>query len=154
MQTTRAVKCSNCRNTRFQTVPHKMVADVDGAAYTAMCEAQQCTECVQRILNIDDHEQFVNEIVKVIAKEGRIGPEAFRKLRRHSGVAAQDLARWLEVTPTTVSRWENSKRPAPRAAFIVLSIIALEHIEGETKTRDTLDRSASVRASIATGESA
>jgi transcriptional regulator with XRE-family HTH domain len=54
------------------------------------------------------------------------------------GLRAADLAELLDVAAETVSRWENAQRTVDRPAWVALSAMVLDRIEGGTRTLDRL----------------
>jgi DNA-binding transcriptional regulator YiaG len=82
------------------------------------------------------------EIASQLALEGPVSGEAFRYMRGALGIQAKDLATLLDVTPETVSRWENGARDLDRGAWIALGGMALEKAGKPTVTRERLERAA------------
>lgn len=56
-------------------------------------------------------------------------PQGFRAWRLEHKLSQTDLARLLEVTNTTVHRWESSKRPIPHTVALALLYLGLTNVE-------------------------
>jgi len=71
----------------------------------------RCRRCGAESVGIDNMEGLHDEIAATIIKShARLqGPEV-RFLRKHLGWSGEDFARYFQVKPETVSRWENGKQ--------------------------------------------
>jgi DNA-binding XRE family transcriptional regulator len=58
-------------------------------------------------------------------------------IRKSLGLRAADLGELLDVSPETISRWENSHRAAERSVWNTLADLVADRLRG---TRTTLDR--------------
>ena len=87
---------------------------------------------------------FERALVAELAR-GEVGPQAFRFLRRAAGLQGSRLAELLDVTPGTVSRWENGRKPLERRAVALVAALALEAQGDRAATRDLLERLATRR---------
>ena len=132
------MKCTHCQSEEFETVMNTMYALVDGFEYEADGFAQQCSTCLSRRVAGDHLEQFEDNIVRVIAKTLRVGPNAFKRLQSAAGVKGIELAAWLEVTPASVSRWATGLNSVPIPVFVVLAELASERLVGRCYLRDSL----------------
>jgi DNA-binding transcriptional regulator YiaG len=66
-----------------------------------------------------------------ISDELKLGGRDIRFLRRAIGVKAVDLAKFLDVTPETVSRWENGREPISTNAERVLRMRVYNTLKGK-----------------------
>ena len=60
-----------------------------------------------------------------LAKHGHMDQEIFRFTRKALGFTAAALAEKMDVSETTISRWENDKNEIPRSAAVVMTLMAL-----------------------------
>ncbi len=74
-----------------------------------------------------------------LARSGTVGPQAFRWLRNAARLPLVRLAELLDVTPGTVSRWENGKQLLDRRAVALVSALALEAQGGRAVALDLLE---------------
>ena len=129
------MKCFNCKGETFETVEgHEMKTVVDGIAYTATCPVFQCCLCANMLIDGDNVERFDDAVNRRLAKYMQVGPDALKRLLSAGDIKGKDAAELLDVTATTVSRWVNGRAPIPKAAFIVIAVIALEMIENGCST--------------------
>ena len=63
-----------------------------------------------------------------LAQSGAEGPAAFRYMRKVLGLKGVELAKMLETTPETVSRWEHSKHPIDVKAVRLLASMVLQEL--------------------------
>ena len=74
-------------------------------------EVRRCPECGEYEVDIPRIEDLHRLIAQEIAdKEARLAPQEVRFLRKYLGFSGVDFAGILDVTPETVSRWENGKK--------------------------------------------
>ncbi|MET0403737.1 MAG: type II TA system antitoxin MqsA family protein [Cystobacter sp.] len=74
-------------------------------------EVHRCGECGEYEVDIPRIEQLHRLIAQEVAdKEARLTPAEIRFLRKYLGFSGVDFAAVLDVTPETVSRWENGKK--------------------------------------------
>ena len=74
-------------------------------------EVHRCPECGEYEVEIPRIEDLHRLIAQEVAtKEARLTPLEIRFLRKYLGFSGVDFAAVLDVTPETVSRWENDKK--------------------------------------------
>ena len=69
---------------------------------------------------------FDHALTGDLARSGAVGPQGFRWLRKAARLPSVRLAELLDVTPGTVSRWENGKQALDRRAVALVAALALE----------------------------
>ncbi len=74
-----------------------------------------------------------------LARSGTVGPQGFRWLRKAARLPSVRLAELLDVTPGTVSRWENGKQALDRRAVALVSALALEALGSRAAALDLLE---------------
>jgi DNA-binding transcriptional regulator YiaG len=80
---------------------------------------------------------FERWVVEMLCMHGKPSPEGLQFLRTRSRLKAADFAELIDVSPETVSRWENDKNEMPTSTWELMVSIAEEKLQGKT---DTLDR--------------
>ena len=55
------------------------------------------------------------------------------------GLKGLELARLLQVTPESLSRWENGKREVDRSAWILLADLVIDQVAGTKVRRERLE---------------
>jgi DNA-binding transcriptional regulator YiaG len=121
------------------------VADVLHEVASAIPGDPVCARTLERTLRDDQSEAaFERALVAELAR-GEVGPQGFSFLRRAAGLQASRLAALLDVTPGTVSRWENGRKPRERRAVALAAALALEAQGDRAATRDLLERLAARR---------
>jgi putative zinc finger/helix-turn-helix YgiT family protein len=74
-------------------------------------EVRRCPECGEYEVDIPRIEELHRLIAhEVASKKARLTPQEIRLLRKYLGFSGVDFAAVLDVTPETVSRWENGKK--------------------------------------------
>jgi DNA-binding transcriptional regulator YiaG len=66
-----------------------------------------------------------------ISDEFKLNGQEIRFLRRAIGIKAVELAKFLDVTPETVSRWENGREPISTNAERVLRMRVYNTLKGK-----------------------
>jgi transcriptional regulator with XRE-family HTH domain len=69
----------------------------------------------------------------------------FKFIRKALGLRASELGDLLDVSPETISRWENSHRAAERSVWNTLADLVSDKLRGK---RTTLDRLTTPRSRI------
>lgn len=118
---------------------------VAGTEYRVAIPAWACTQCDEVVLDGPSLVRAELTVAAELAKKGPIGPETFRFMRRAIATRAAEIARLLDVSPETVSHWENGRNAPPRAAWMLVSGLVLDAAAGETSTRERLESAAVAR---------
>lgn len=88
-------------------------------------EVRRCAECGEYEVDIPRVEELHRLIAQEVAsKVARLTPEEIRFLRKHLGFSGVDFAAVLDVTPETVSRWENGKKQMSPVSERALRLMA------------------------------
>lgn len=131
-------RCVECGGSEMKATRSDERVKVAGRTFAAKIPATRCVKCGAKYLS---HEAVgVLELAAAgeLARHGEVPSEAFGFMRRTLGLKALELARLLDVTPETVSRWEHGKQPIDRGAAALLSAMVLDRIDGRTTTLDSL----------------
>ena len=75
----------------------------------------------------------------LVNKPGRLTGKELRFLRTTLGLAQHSLATMMDVTDQSVSLWERTGR-VPKLQDAVLRKLVLEHLEGDGKLSDMIER--------------
>ena len=145
MKKTRANKCEQCK--AGARVPFAFVVkrQLDGRAFSGEVPATRCDNCGEELVSGPGLGLFDNALTAQLARSGMVGPQGFRWLRGRAGLEAKQLAVLLDVSPGTVSRWENGKKPLERRAVALVATLALEALGERADTRGLLGQLASGR---------
>jgi putative zinc finger/helix-turn-helix YgiT family protein len=75
-------------------------------------EVRACGNCGEREVVLPKIEELHRLIASLVAnKPARLTSAEFRFLRKYLGFSGADFARYIDVQPETLSRWENGKTP-------------------------------------------
>jgi len=85
-----------------------------------------------------DQRALENAAARWIIDHGVTAPETIRALRAGAGLTGSQLAELLGVDRSQVSRWENGKADPGIALWNTVAQLALESMEGSTRTVDRL----------------
>ncbi|MDY0001846.1 MAG: helix-turn-helix domain-containing protein [Polyangia bacterium] len=122
------MKCAQCDNGTLETGVVERTVKVGELSYTAEVPAKVCPRCGAYRLSMDTVRRLSAKIAADLAKEGVATPEVFRYLRKRLKLSAKELATLLDVTPETVSRWENGKHPMDLRALKLLGAMVLDSL--------------------------
>jgi transcriptional regulator with XRE-family HTH domain len=137
-------RCPRCDAAEFGPALHAYVREVDGRIFKAELEARRCGKCGEELV-LRAALLAADRALTAALASGPVGAEGFQWLRRAAGLPAQDLAALLDLTPGTVSRWENSKNPLERRAVAIVAALALEALGEPANLRELLDNLVSGR---------
>jgi len=145
MKKRRSKKCELCGVGERVPFAYLVKREIDGRTYTAEVPATRCNKCGEVLISGPGLVLFDSALTVQLARSGSIGPRGFRWLRGRAGLEAKKLAALLDVSPGTVSRWENGKKPLERRAVALVASLALEALGEPASTRDLLGQLASGR---------
>lgn len=132
------LRCASCRVGRLRktrAVDHLTIAS---HTFSARLPALRCASCGEHFFDAQGLARFELRIAVSLARSGVASGEAMRFLRKVAGMRAADLAELLDVTPETVSRWENGKQALDRRALAVLAALVIDQSEGRAVVLDAL----------------
>jgi DNA-binding transcriptional regulator YiaG len=81
---------------------------------------------------------------ELIARQIR-DPAVFKWLRKMANLTAAELAELLDVTPETISHWENGHSAPSRATWAILDALVEDASEDRTTTLDRLRANSEAR---------
>ncbi len=84
----------------------------------------------------EDLQRFESLVARSLIELGERTGDAFRYVRKVHGLSAVALAELLDVTPSTLSRWEHGEPDAN--AFALLGGLFTDKLAGRTDTADHL----------------
>ncbi len=132
-------KCPNCKSTKkLKAVRSAEEYEIAGHKFIVTVHALQCSECEEDLVQADELRRAELAVAERIARAGIVSGDAFRHMRGALGMKATELAELLQVTPESISRWENDKREVDRSAAMLLASMVLDTVEGKTTTRERL----------------
>ena len=97
-------------------------------AFTLTLPAKRCPSCDLVVFEGDVPQRALLLAGLALADLGLPSPEAVRDLRYGLGLKAAELARFFDVTASTVSHWENGRTALPRAVWVALATLAAENL--------------------------
>jgi DNA-binding transcriptional regulator YiaG len=130
-------RCTRCRSTDSREETFAYVRRIDGTTFKADVAAERCVACGEVLVSGPGLLAAERALTARLARS-TVGPQGFRWLRRAAGLQAVQLAALLDVSPGTVSRWENGKKPLERRAAALVAALALEAAGESANTRELL----------------
>jgi putative zinc finger/helix-turn-helix YgiT family protein len=127
-------KCPSCGKAALRVGQHAHVARAAGVQFSAALPALVCGSCGEAIVEDSTVERFELLAARELARMGIGSSDAFRFMRKALGMTAAELARVLDVTPETVSRWETGKVALGRSVVVTLASLVADRIEGRDRT--------------------
>lgn len=86
-----------------------------------------------------DLRRFELAVARRLAELGVATGEAFRFMRKSLGLTVMQVAALLDAAQEAVRGWEADAAPVPRAAFVLLGIMADDELQGIDTTRRYLE---------------
>jgi DNA-binding XRE family transcriptional regulator len=126
------MRCFKCKSENSYR-PWEGPAEVMGVKFVA--RGDQCANCEEILFTPEQSREHDRLVARGIVERGaRTGAE-LRLLRKVAGLTAAELAALLDVTPETVSRWENDRVPTP----ITTSYVVGDLVKQPKRTRKRLE---------------
>lgn len=122
------MKCTHCGSPRLESRRETHLYKECGLDCVTLqdVEVRHCQDCGERELVIPRMEQLHALIARWVAtKPGRLVPAEFRFLRKYFGMSSVDFASKMQMTPETLSRWENGKQPIPFTADMLIRYLVI-----------------------------
>ena len=130
-------RCTECRGQLQQGTAEQRI-EVAGVAFVAELPALVCKSCGEFFVNGPDLERFDLAVASWLSSHGHRSPDAFRFTRKALGLRATDLAELVQVTPETISHWENGHRAIDVGVLALLGELVCDRIEGRDGTLNRL----------------
>lgn len=130
-----------CQNCGFAELEQTEVTDsfqVDHHLFEAKLPSLRCPKCGTTYTHGPAVEAFERAAAVILVRYGQMSGPIARFLRKVLGLRAKDLAGLLDVTPETVSRWENGERDVARSAAALLGAMVLDLEAGRSTALDAL----------------
>ncbi|OGQ17536.1 MAG: hypothetical protein A2138_08355 [Deltaproteobacteria bacterium RBG_16_71_12] len=123
------VAANRCHNDDAILEPGEVAyrQDVSGRTFEATVPARVCPVCGEKVIDGKLLLRKEREVAAILAREGPIDGASFRFMRTTLGLRAADLAALLDITPETISKWENGRNPVLRSAWLVVADITIEN---------------------------
>jgi hypothetical protein len=98
----------------------------------------QCGDCAEVYRTADDLGRSELIAAGGLASTGYREGAVFKFMRKAVGLRATDLAELLDVTPETISRWENDRHEIDRPAWLAVEGLVRDALERKDTTRRRL----------------
>jgi DNA-binding transcriptional regulator YiaG len=118
-------KCPNCSG-RLAASRQEQEHRVAGRSFAVTVAVTACRKCGLVLLAAKSLERGLLKVACELARRGPMAGPAFRFMRKALALSAVATAGLLDVTPETISRWENGQRPLDRGAWLTLGTLVLE----------------------------
>ncbi len=136
-------RCASCRSdnlretkeaveVRVPSTPEPLVVLVTGVS------AIKCGSCGESFLSGPDLGRAELLAGAEAMTRGLRDGGTFKFIRKALGLRAADLGNLLDVSPETISRWENSHRAAERSVWNTLADLVSDKLHGKKTTLDRL----------------
>ncbi len=130
--------CVGCKTGKLARVRVMDSIKVGGHAFSAELPALRCEHCDLVSFDGPALEGFELRVAVELARAGESTGAAMRFMRKTVGLRAAEFAGLVDVTPETVSRWENDKQSLDHRAMAVLASVVLDRFERRSTMLDTL----------------
>lgn len=126
------MRCFKCKSENSYR-PWEGPAEVMGVEFIA--KGEQCESCGEILFTPEQSREHDRLVARGIIDRGPRAGAELRLLRKVAGLTAAEFAALLDVTPETVSRWENDRVPTP----ITTAYIMGDLVERPKRTRRRLE---------------
>jgi DNA-binding transcriptional regulator YiaG len=126
-------RCSEC-DAQVEDTTEQEVFSLGGRTFESAIPAERC----QRghvVIDGSARERFMHTVAEQLVADGPVCGEAFRFVRETLGQDAAQIASFLEVTPETISRWEDGSVVTPVSAWDALTSLVM-CADGSRATRN------------------
>jgi DNA-binding transcriptional regulator YiaG len=136
-------KCAECKSTKLRkgVISEKLPVSINHGkevVFTAELPAVICGDCNANYISHEDLARLELGAAQWLTQHGIRDAKAIRFIRKAVGMRAVDLAELLDVTPETVSHWENGHTPIDVGSFTVLVDLVADALAGQTTTLERL----------------
>jgi putative zinc finger/helix-turn-helix YgiT family protein len=131
-------RCPACRQGSLKASHAADELTVGGHQFLGSVPARKCSRCGEIFFDPVGLRAFELAVASVLASHGARSGETFRFMRKALGMKAVDLAKLLDATPETLSRWEKGKLKVDRRAFTILASLVKDKVDGKTTTLETI----------------
>lgn len=132
------IKCTNCGGGKFTAGTFEQRRTIGERSFKANVPGRQCDQCDQVVLPLPALVAFEQAVAQKLVEMAASDGEAFRAVRKAAGLPSKDLAALVGVSPETVSRWENGRRPIDRGVWFIAASLLDDAVKGITVTRERL----------------
>jgi len=127
-------RCVECKSGRIRKGEVQEELNVNGVLFTAKLPALVCRACGNNYVTHETLGRFELAVADWLGQHGVRTAEAFRFMRKSLGLKATEVAELFDVTPETISRWENGHGSVDVGAFAVLGELVSERLNGTQRT--------------------
>ena len=120
-------KCPLCTSDRLIPATILEQLEIGGVSYKADVPCTHCEGCGEDFIPAASLATFERAVAEDLTRRAPSG-KGLRFVRKELGLPARELAQLLDVTPETVSHWENDKTPVPRAVWGLVGQLHEEHL--------------------------
>jgi YgiT-type zinc finger domain-containing protein len=118
--------------------PQNVERNIGERMFVASIDGWSCPKCGEIYYEGGGLEDVERNVAAWIANNGVTSAAEIKFMRKTAGIRAVDLAKWLDVTPETVSHWETGKHAPDVVTRATIASIVLEALKGESTTRERL----------------
>jgi len=118
--------------------PQQVEHPIGERMFVGTVDGWSCSSCGEIYYAANGLEETESLIASWLATHGISSAAELKFMRKAAGIKAVDLAKWLDVTPETVSHWETGKHPPDVVTRATIARLVLEALRGESSTRTLL----------------
>lgn len=135
------MRCPLCNGAELERREVAHVLNVGGIEFHGTVEGDSCPACGEEIVGHTELKNFALLVADLMARRAERQPDRVRFIRRALGLKGVELARLLDVTPETVSRWEHgsSDREMDARSFALLGAMVVDALAGRDDIRKRLE---------------
>jgi putative zinc finger/helix-turn-helix YgiT family protein len=113
--------CPLCKSGRMR--PYRDTFDAHGVSIEM--KGEKCDSCDEILFDAEEMARMEEVRAYAFAERGIRHGDEFAFVRKQAGYRAVDLAKLLDVSPETISRWEHDVIPIPRAVAATVAQLLL-----------------------------
>ena len=121
------MNCVKCKGTvRIVGSTHRYVESGLPNVVLKGVEVRKCAKCGEDEVAIPNVTGLHKCLARmIVARRSAMTREEFRFLRQFLGRSSQAFAKLLDVTPETVSRWQNGQHEIPRSVDLLVRFLVM-----------------------------
>jgi DNA-binding XRE family transcriptional regulator len=132
------MKCIECKGSAFESTPFVDEICVGDRVFTVTLSAHRCVACGEMQIPGDEVGRAELAAARALAEAGEVSGESFKFIRHALGFTAAALAEELGVNVKTISRWEKGDGAVDTLAWLAVTGLVADTIDGRTTTHDRL----------------
>lgn len=131
-------RCVQCDSKDLKKTAVRQEIQVAEHRFETDIPAFVCSSCNESYVTGPDLNRFELMVAAELGKAGEVSGGILRFMRKALGMKAMELAKLLDVSPETVSRWETGAQSIDRRTMTLVAVMITDKLEGRETTLRSL----------------